>query len=99
MNSIRMLPEVVSVKCLMNNPESPQSSAQSNADQRIEELEISLAHQQRLLEQLNEVVTQQTHSLLRLEKKVPQLEREIQGLKSKTAERQGPLPDEKPPHY
>ncbi len=41
---------------------------------RVTELEIQLAHQQRLCEQLNEVVTDHTQQIIRLERIIVRLE-------------------------
>ena len=68
-------------------------------DSRVMELEIGLAHQQRLCEQLNEVVTQQTQELLKLGKLIPKLKAEIQELKQNDAAKAPAPANEKPPHY
>lgn len=68
-------------------------------DERVEELEVALAHQQRLCEQLNEVVTAQTEELMKLTKLIPALQAQLRELKAAAGSR-GPTPvDEKPPHY
>ena len=66
---------------------------------RLEELEISVAHQQRLLEQLNEVLVTHSQAMLKLEKTIPKLEAEIKELRQVAASKTESLPDEKPPHY
>jgi SlyX protein len=65
---------------------------------RITELEIQIAHQQRAWDQLNEVVIEQSQRLSRLERLIVGLERQVTDL------RESPKPaanllDEKPPHY
>ncbi len=65
---------------------------------RITDLEIGLAHIQRMYEQLNEVVTSQSLENQRMERRVSRLEEQIKQLKEKPQEATDPL-DEKPPHY
>jgi uncharacterized coiled-coil protein SlyX len=70
----------------------------ADSHQRITELEIQLAHVQRLYEQLNEVVTAQAMEADRASRQMAQLHDHVRQLKAK------PLPpvdslDEKPPHY
>ncbi len=67
-------------------------------EQRITDLEMELAHVQRLYEQLNEVVTQQARERDQLERRFQQLLGQFKALKEKQAETFDPL-DEKPPHY
>lgn len=65
---------------------------------RMMDLEIHLAHVQRLYEQLDEVVTEQTMKIDRMQRKIT----ELQGLFKELKERQtSPAEpgDEKPPHY
>ncbi|MEC8554594.1 MAG: SlyX family protein [Planctomycetota bacterium] len=66
---------------------------------RIEALEISIAHQQRLLEQLNEVVTEHSKILIQLEKAIPKLREELLELRAAQDANSSPLANEKPPHY
>ena len=68
---------------------------------RIEKLEIELAHQQRVTEQLNEVVTEQTRQLMRLARSVEQLTKQVVELRKRpdASEPAPTLEDEKPPHY
>ncbi len=72
---------------------------ESDLERRVAELEISLAHQQRLCEQLNEVLTQQTKQLLRFEKSFPQLAQKIRELNLALHELSPAPKNEKPPHY
>jgi len=71
-----------------------------NQDERIERLEMEVAHQQRTLDQLNEVVIEQSIDLLRLQRTIQQIAKQIEQLATpaRTAEPVD-LADEKPPHY
>lgn len=60
-------------------------------DQRLQELEIRYMHQQRMLDELNEVVIAQGRAIERL---VAELS-ELRALRSDDAEAR----DERPPHY
>ncbi|MCG8649515.1 MAG: SlyX family protein [Pirellulales bacterium] len=66
--------------------------------ERLTELEVQLSHVQRLYEQLNDVVTEQTMAADRAQRRVEELERQVRRLKEKVQEPEDPL-DEKPPHY
>ena len=70
----------------------------SDLHERITELEIQLAHVQRLYEQLNEVVTSQTIQADRMARRMAQLQDQMRQLKAKPLPPIDPL-DEKPPHY
>ena len=65
---------------------------------RITKLEISLAHVQHLLDQLNQVVTAQSLENQRIERRLAQLQDQITRLKEKPQDTTDPL-EEKPPHY
>ncbi len=65
---------------------------------RVTELEIQLAHQQRLCEQLNEVVTDHTQQIIRLERIIVRLEDQIKSMRELRKEAFDPAL-EKPPHY
>ncbi len=65
---------------------------------RITKLEISLAHVQHLLDQLNQVVTAQSLENQRIERRFAQLQDQITRLKDKPHDTTDAL-DEKPPHY
>ncbi|MGI9444972.1 MAG: SlyX family protein [Rubripirellula sp.] len=67
-------------------------------EDRITDLEIELAHVQRLYEQLNEVVTTQSREIDRIERRFQQLQGQFKELKENGSEGIDPL-DEKPPHY
>ena len=70
----------------------------SDLSGRVTELEIQLAHVQRLYEQLNEVVTEQAMQADRRQRELAQLREQIKQLKQKPTEAVD-LQDEKPPHY
>lgn len=67
-------------------------------NERMTELEIQLAHVQRLYEQLDEVVTAQATQTDRMQRRILQLENQLKELKVKQDPEVDPL-DEKPPHY
>jgi SlyX protein len=71
---------------------------QRSLQSRVTELEIQLAHQQRICEQLNEVVTEHTHSMMRYERVILRLEEHIKLLRDQRKEQFDPR-EEKPPHY
>ncbi len=79
----------------MNNP-SPENRL---AEQRITDLEIKLTYQQRLIDQLNEIVTEHTMQLLRAEKQLGELLHRNEMLQTQLREHLPNLPHEKPPHY
>ncbi|MFN3192959.1 MAG: SlyX family protein [Aureliella sp.] len=68
-------------------------------EQRVEELEIALAHQDRLCEQLNAVVTEQNEKLMKLENLLPLIQQQIRDVKMSIQETPRAPEDEKPPHY
>ena len=65
---------------------------------RITELEISLAHVQRLFDQLNEVVTTEAARSDRMQRRITELEQQIKSSKAKQPQEQRSLEDQKPPH-
>jgi len=67
-------------------------------ESRVSELEIQLAHMVRLVEQLNEIVTQQTLAEDRQRRVIGKLVDQIEELKQKPTGIHDPF-DEKPPHY
>lgn len=73
----------------------------TDSDARLEKLEIELVHQQRVTEQLNEVVTEQTKELLRLGRAFDRLSKQVVELRKQPTAAETPpsLEDEKPPHY
>lgn len=64
---------------------------------RLIELETKITHQDRLIEELNKVVSRQEVSLYQLEERVAALIKLIRDLKEKQTEIG--KADEKPPHY
>ncbi len=65
---------------------------------RITELEIQLAHHQRLCEQLNQVLVDHTQQIMRLERTIVRLEDQIRTIREQRKEIFDPQL-EKPPHY
>ena len=63
--------------------------------ERMDRLEASVAHLDRLVEQLNEALVEQGRHLVRLQKRVDQL---AETLESRDA-LNSPMPIERPPHY
>ena len=72
-----------------------------NLDERVERLEMEVAHQQRVTDQLNEVFSIQSLDILRLQRVNEQLLKQIEELRlgNNGAEEAIDLADEKPPHY
>ncbi len=72
-----------------------------NLDERVERLEMEVAHQQRVTDQLNEAVSIQSLDILRLQRVNEQLIKQIEELRQGTDEPEEAinLEDEKPPHY
>lgn len=70
----------------------------SGAMKRISELEFQLAHQQRLCEQLNEVMIEHTQQIMRLERVILRCEEQVKSLREQRKESFDPGL-EKPPHY
>ena len=68
---------------------------------RIEKLEIELVHVQRVNEQLNEIVAEQSKETLRLSRIVDRLLAQVTELRKRPDAASAPpsLEDEKPPHY
>jgi SlyX protein len=60
---------------------------------RLDELEMRLAHQDKALGELNEVVLAQWRRIEALERQLARLNEEMQDVGS------GPVPVDKPPHY
>jgi uncharacterized coiled-coil protein SlyX len=65
---------------------------------RITELEFQLAHQQRLCEQLDEVIVEHTQQIMRMERVILRLEDQLKLLREQRKEAFDPG-IEKPPHY
>ncbi len=66
---------------------------------KIIELEMALAYQQRLCEQLNEVVVDHSRQLLVMQRAVSALEGRVKDLKDQRKEQPLDPEQEKPPHY
>ena len=65
-------------------------------EQRLTDLEILLMHHERIIEQLNEVVTEQQLAIDRLASELTQIKDQLQGLSSQN---RLPSEEEPPPHY
>ncbi len=63
-------------------------------EDRVRELEIKVTYQERLLEELNQVVIEQDKELDRLRRSVELLTDRV-----KAAAQRGEVPNEPPPHY
>lgn len=68
-------------------------------EQRLVDLEIRLTYQQKLIDELNSVVTEQTMTLLKLEKSIGTLVEHHDQLQRQLREQSSNLPHERPPHY
>lgn len=66
-------------------------------EERITELEIRFAHQDRFIHQLNEIVVAQQKTIERLEKEIIDLKRSVNSEAGVNPTRS--LKDDKPPHY
>jgi SlyX protein len=64
-------------------------------DQRIGELEIRIAHQDKVIGELNDVVTAQWKKLEILERQLRRLGEEVEAMDAGD----GPAANQKPPHY
>lgn len=63
-------------------------------EERLVELEVKVAYQEKTLAELNQVVLEQQQQIERLEKRLAMLKQQL------TAEGEAPgAPDEPPPHY
>lgn len=65
-------------------------------DTRIRELEQALAHQQRLVEDLNEVVTRQADEIAAMQRKLDALTQRFLAVEEAV---QPDIPVDKPPHW
>ncbi len=65
----------------------------SEVTERIENLETRLAHQEKTIGDLSEMVTLQWRKIEALERQFRHLNEEMQAMES------GPVPVDKPPHY
>lgn len=69
------------------------------SDRRLTELEIALAHQERLGEELSEVVREQAERIDRLERRAALLLERLATLEEAARTPAGPPADERPPHW
>jgi uncharacterized coiled-coil protein SlyX len=74
-------------------------SPDSEIQQRVRYLEESLCHEQRLLEELNQVVIGLRREIDRLEKRLQAAESRVLSVDQRIRQSEGDLPHEKPPHY
>ena len=66
-------------------------------EQRLTDMETLIMHQGHVIEQLNEVVTAQQHSIDRLIKELKIIKEHLQGLTA--SDNRLPAEEEPPPHY
>jgi SlyX protein len=78
---------------------APDQDSIAKLQQRLEDLEYKLAFQQRLLDQLNQVVTGQNLESLKLETLVKELIDQQHGFRASLQALAPNIPHEKPPHY
>ena len=79
---------------------SGEGNSETGLQAKIIDLEIGLSHLQRLCEQLNEVVVEQTRELIELKRESQKMREQIKLLQTHPSLRQPPPPaDERPPHY
>ncbi len=67
-------------------------------EQRLIALETELAHQQRLCEQLNEVLIEHTKAITQMERIILRLEGQVKEIRRQAEDAKDPA-DDKPPHY
>jgi len=65
-------------------------------DERFVEIEVKLAHQEQVMSELNEVVTQQQAKLMQLEELCTSLIQRVRSIGEGTTDSEQ---DERPPHY
>jgi SlyX protein len=75
-----------------------QSDEPIDLNSRFLRLEVQLAHTQHLVDQLNQVITQQADKIDRLSRAYMKLQESYEALKAKGDDKRDLL-DEKPPHY
>jgi len=66
----------------------------STPEQRLDDLEMRIAYQDKTIADLNEMITAQWKKIERLERQLQRIDEEVQSLD----EREAP-PNQKPPHY
>jgi SlyX protein len=79
--------------------EQPSVNQPTPLEQRLVELEIKLTYQQKLIDELNGVVTEQTMKIFRLEKKLGEFAQQTDQIRMQLRDQLPNLPHEKPPHY
>ena len=79
-------------------PFAPKEPPVSDHASRLTEIEIQLTHQQRLTEQLSEVLSEQAKLIERLGRRIHTLENQFKQL-PESGGHERDLLDEKPPHY
>lgn len=67
----------------------------SGLENRIDELEMRVAHQDNTIAELNEVITEQWKKLDALERQLRRLGEELEAME----QAEGPSANQKPPHY
>ncbi len=82
----------------LRTPNANMDSMNPNAAKRIDDLEASIAHQQREYELLNQVVIEQADLIDKLKRRVDAMEASLKSVESRLPE-DVDLVDEKPPHY
>lgn len=75
-----------------------QDSNDASLRKRVETLEVQLAHTMRLVDQLNEVVTEHASAAVRYDRLFHTMGTQLRELKDSPPDSIGPA-DEKPPHY
>jgi SlyX protein len=66
------------------------------SEERFVDIEVKLAHQEQVVNELNEVVTQQQAKLMQLEELCTSLLQRVRSIGESSAD---PEQDERPPHY
>ena len=66
-----------------------------NLEQRIDELEMRVAHQDKTISDLNDVITAQWKQLEAMERQLRRFGEELEAMESM----EGPAANQKPPHY
>jgi SlyX protein len=67
----------------------------TSTENRVDELEIRIAHQDKIIADLNDIVTSQWKKLEMLERQLRRLGEELEAMDSQDA----PAANQKPPHY
>jgi len=75
-----------------------ESKIATDLEKRINDLESTVAHQQREYGVLNQVVIEQAQTMEKLARRLTALESNLESVQSQVADDRDPL-DEKPPHY